>query len=276
MQRRTACSLALLALWALGAAAQPRSGRPSSDGAPDIEIAGENGCGPGPYLKPNMQDCAIDQMMGSNATMTFGFKVDPKAAKKHAVLLTLRSVGGAALMWVPPEPSIKACKPPTCMCTVLAFLACSSMEHNGCAVTHLLHASPTNHVQSRMLCSTTVTSTMSHLKTPALRCMLILGLLQRHAGCLGPVLSHFRSLPPGSWRPQLGLPAFLSRFFAQPVAFLTCSPTQHLHCLRPPSSVSSTPDQLSLAHSLLCLQACSPTRCWAVQRSCGLLQRCCH
>ena len=103
MQRRAASSLFILALCALGVAAQPRPSRPgpAGGGRPDIEIAREPGCGPGPHLKPNMQDCAIDQMMGSNATMTFGFSIDPKAAKKHAVLLTLRSVGGAAVMWVP-------------------------------------------------------------------------------------------------------------------------------------------------------------------------------
>jgi hypothetical protein len=45
-----------------------------------------------------MQECVMDKMMGSNGTLAFGFSVDPKAAKKHAVLLTLRSVGGAAVM----------------------------------------------------------------------------------------------------------------------------------------------------------------------------------
>jgi hypothetical protein len=99
MASRRPISLFLLALWALGAVAQrPAGSRPGDGPAPDIVISEEAGCGPGPYLKPDMQDCAMDKMMGSNGTLAFGFSVDPKAAKKHAVLLTLRSVGGAAVM----------------------------------------------------------------------------------------------------------------------------------------------------------------------------------
>lgn len=99
MARRRTSSVFLVALWALGAVAQRQAGaRPGEGAAPDVSISEEPGCGPGPYLKPNMQDCVMDKMMGSNGTLTFGFSVDPKAAKKHAVLLTLRSVGGAAVM----------------------------------------------------------------------------------------------------------------------------------------------------------------------------------
>lgn len=99
MQHRAAISVLLIALSALGAVAQrPASARPVPSGAPDITISEEPGCGPGPYLTPNMQDCAVDQIMGSNGTLTFGFSVNPKSAKKHALLLTLRSVGGAAVM----------------------------------------------------------------------------------------------------------------------------------------------------------------------------------
>lgn len=99
MARKTSATLLLLALWALGAVAQRQAGaRPGEGAAPDIDISEQAGCGPGPYLKPNMADCVLHEMMGSNGTLTFGFSVDPKAAKKNAVLLTLRSVGGAAVM----------------------------------------------------------------------------------------------------------------------------------------------------------------------------------
>lgn len=99
MASRRPISLLILALCALGAAAQRQAGaRPGDGAAPDIIISEQAGCGPGPYLKANMQDCVVHKIMGSNGTMAFGFSVDPKAAKKHAVLLTLRSVGGAAVM----------------------------------------------------------------------------------------------------------------------------------------------------------------------------------
>lgn len=99
MQRKVASSLLLVALFALGATAQPRpSGRPGPSGAPDISLAGKQGCGAGPYLTPNMQDCVVDELMGSNGTLSVGFSVNAKSAKKHGVLLTLRSVGGAAVM----------------------------------------------------------------------------------------------------------------------------------------------------------------------------------
>lgn len=100
MQRAGSSLIALLVLHALsGAAAQPRPSapRPPGTGAPDIVVSERKGCGPGPHLTPNMQNCVIDELMGSNGTLALGFSVDPKAAK-FGVLLTLRSVGGAAVM----------------------------------------------------------------------------------------------------------------------------------------------------------------------------------
>ncbi|WIA11368.1 hypothetical protein OEZ85_011489 [Tetradesmus obliquus] len=64
---------------------------------PQIDILAQKGCsGGGTALVPNMQDCVVDEVMGSNGTLSFTFNVGPKA--KHSLLLTLRSVGGAAIM----------------------------------------------------------------------------------------------------------------------------------------------------------------------------------
>jgi hypothetical protein len=63
---------------------------------PQIDILAQKGCSVGTALEPNMQDCVVDEVMGSNGTLSFTFNVGPKA--KHSLLLTLRSVGGAAVM----------------------------------------------------------------------------------------------------------------------------------------------------------------------------------
>lgn len=112
MAVRRASVLSLVAVLLVGSLAAahaqgPKGERPMrptgrgpvpSSASPDIVLAEQRGCGPGPYLSPNMQNCVIDDFMGSNGTLTVGFSVDPKAAKKHALLLTLRSVGGAAVV----------------------------------------------------------------------------------------------------------------------------------------------------------------------------------
>eukprot|EP00879_Flechtneria_rotunda_P020521 GHRR01021592.1.p1 GENE.GHRR01021592.1~~GHRR01021592.1.p1 ORF type:complete len:536 (+),score=117.26 GHRR01021592.1:712-2319(+) len=79
----------ILYLLAITAHAQPNT--------PAVEISGQPGCGMGDYLKPNMQDCAVDEIMGSNGTLAFTFSVDSSGAN-YSVLLTLRSVGGSAIM----------------------------------------------------------------------------------------------------------------------------------------------------------------------------------
>lgn len=61
-----------------------------------VDVLAQPGCDVGKALVPNMQECVIDQLMGSNGTLTLTFNVAAKA--KHSVLLTLRSVGGIAEM----------------------------------------------------------------------------------------------------------------------------------------------------------------------------------
>eukprot|EP00878_Enallax_costatus_P000366 GHUV01000451.1.p1 GENE.GHUV01000451.1~~GHUV01000451.1.p1 ORF type:complete len:1048 (+),score=213.52 GHUV01000451.1:292-3435(+) len=61
-----------------------------------IDILAQPGCDVGTALVPNMQECVVDQLMGSNGTLTLTFNIGPKS--KHSVLLTLRSVGGIAEM----------------------------------------------------------------------------------------------------------------------------------------------------------------------------------
>lgn len=63
---------------------------------PAINILAESGCDVGPALVPNMQDCVLHQLMGSNGTVTYSFQVGPRP--KHSILFTLRSVGGVADM----------------------------------------------------------------------------------------------------------------------------------------------------------------------------------
>lgn len=90
---------AVLLLLAAGVAqGQTQSSTASAAATPDMVLSEQRGCGPGPYLSADMQDCVIDDFMGSNGTLTIGFSVNPKAAKQHDLLLTLRSVGGAAMM----------------------------------------------------------------------------------------------------------------------------------------------------------------------------------
>ena len=76
---------------AIGLGVQAQQGQ-----SPPIDILQQRGCDVGPALVPNMQDCVIDQLMGSNGTLTLTFNIGPKS--KHSVLLTLRSVGGIAEM----------------------------------------------------------------------------------------------------------------------------------------------------------------------------------
>lgn len=63
---------------------------------PQVDILAQPGCSVGSVLKPNMQTCVINEIMGSNGTLTFTFNVASDA--KHSVLFTLRSVGGAAVL----------------------------------------------------------------------------------------------------------------------------------------------------------------------------------
>lgn len=63
---------------------------------PTIDILAQPGCDAAATLVPNMQDCVLHQLMGSNGTLTLTFTVGSKP--KHSILLTLRSVGGMAQM----------------------------------------------------------------------------------------------------------------------------------------------------------------------------------
>ncbi|WIA31454.1 hypothetical protein OEZ86_002349 [Tetradesmus obliquus] len=87
------CIAAIIAVGTLGLILQAQA----QVTVPQIDILAQKGCsGGGTALVPNMQDCVVDEVMGSNGTLSFTFNVGPKA--KHSLLLTLRSVGGAAVM----------------------------------------------------------------------------------------------------------------------------------------------------------------------------------
>jgi hypothetical protein len=86
------CIAALIAVSSLGLIMRAQA----QTTVPQIDILQEKGCTVGTALVPNMQDCVVDEVMGSNGTVSFTFNVGPKA--KHSLLLTLRSVGGAAVM----------------------------------------------------------------------------------------------------------------------------------------------------------------------------------
>lgn len=87
------CMAAIIALGTLGLILQAHA----QVTVPQIDILAQKGCsGGGTALVPNMQDCVVDEVMGSNGTLSFTFNVGPKA--KHSLLLTLRSVGGAGVM----------------------------------------------------------------------------------------------------------------------------------------------------------------------------------
>lgn len=98
MAIRGATSIIWMLVVVVVAQAQP-TGRPMTKAAaPDIILSQQRGCGPGPHLSPNMQDCVLDEFMSSNGSLAVGFSVNPKATGKHGLLVTLRSVGGAAVM----------------------------------------------------------------------------------------------------------------------------------------------------------------------------------
>jgi len=63
---------------------------------PTVDITSLPRCGSGGYLVQGNNDCVVNELMGSNGTLTFSFKVKPQA--KHGLLLTLRSVGAEAVM----------------------------------------------------------------------------------------------------------------------------------------------------------------------------------
>lgn len=87
------CIAAIIAVGTLGLILQAQA----QVTVPQVDILAQKGCsGGGTALVPNMQDCVVDEVMGSNGTLSFTFNVGPKA--KHSLLLTLRSVGGAAVM----------------------------------------------------------------------------------------------------------------------------------------------------------------------------------
>jgi hypothetical protein len=86
------CIAALIAVGSLGLLVHAQA----QTTVPQIDILQQKGCTVGTALVPSMQDCVIDEVMGSNGTLSFTFNVGPKV--KHSLLLTLRSVGGAAVM----------------------------------------------------------------------------------------------------------------------------------------------------------------------------------
>jgi hypothetical protein len=63
---------------------------------PSVDILQARGCDVGAVLAPNMQDCVLSEGMSSNGTMTFTFAVG--ARPSHSLLVTLRTVGGGAIM----------------------------------------------------------------------------------------------------------------------------------------------------------------------------------
>lgn len=92
-------SLLLLALSValLGGASAQRGAAGSQQSPAASLFEASRGCGAGPYLEQGLTNCVVNEMMGANGTVVYSFAVNPKGPK-HALLLTLRSVGGAAVM----------------------------------------------------------------------------------------------------------------------------------------------------------------------------------
>lgn len=122
-----------LVAMALGVPAQPGQFQ-------SIDILSQPGCDAAATLVPNMQDCVLHQLMGSNGTLTMTFTVGAKP--KHSILLTLRSVGGMAEMYVVTSVSAVRllCLHNNNVCASCMAQSCVTDQYRPAAAVHCLPA----------------------------------------------------------------------------------------------------------------------------------------